>query len=90
MPQKSEKQKRQEKMRQAKWNRAEKPYYHECLSCSLSCAQIIRHGAMSYDIMTCPKAHKGEPAFPYKFMEMKKEYDKQEELRNGEARHEKE
>ena len=90
MPQKTDKQKRQENLRRNKWNRAEKPYFTECLSCSLSCAQIIRHGAMSYDIMTCPKAHKGEPAFPYKFMEMKKEYDKQEELRNGEARHEKE
>ena len=75
MPQKTEKQKRQEKLRQAKWNRAEKPYYHECLSCSLSCEQIIRYGAMSYNILTCPKKHKGEATFPYKFAEMKKEQE---------------
>ena len=86
MPQKTEKQKRTENLRRQKWNRAEKPYFHECLSCSLSCEQIIQHGAMSYNILNCPKAHKGEPLFPYKFMEMKKEYMQQEELRNGERK----
>ena len=86
MPQKTDKQKRQESLRRSKWNRAEKPYFHECLSCSLSCEQIIQHGATSYNILNCPKAHKGEPLFPYKFMEMKKEYMQQEELRNGERK----
>ena len=83
MSQKTDKQKRQENLRRNKWNRAEKPYFHECLSCSLSCEQIIQHGAMSYNILNCPKTHKGEPLFPYKFMEMKKEYEQQEAMKNG-------
>ena len=83
MPQKTDKQKRTENLRRQKWNRAEKPYFHECLSCSLSCEQIIQHGAMSYNILNCPKKHKGEPLFPYKYEEMKKEYEQQEEIRNG-------
>ena len=83
MPQKTDKQKRQESLRRNKWNRAEKPYFHECLSCSLSCEQIIRYGAMSYNILNCPKKHKNEPTFPYKYEEMKKEYEQQEEMRNG-------
>jgi len=33
----------------------------------------IQHGNFSYDIFTCPKRDRGEPAFPYKFKEMKKE-----------------
>lgn len=86
MPQKTEKQKRQESLRRQRWNKAEKPYFSECLSCLLSCEQIIQHGAMSYNILTCPKAHKGEPAFPYKFMDMKKEYEQQEELINGKGK----
>ena len=80
MPQKTDKQKRQESLRRSKWNRAEKPYYKECLSCSLSCSQIIMYGTMSYDILNCPKKHKGEPAFPYKFAEMKRE---REEINNA-------
>ena len=78
------------KARMARWNKAEKPYFTECLTCAVSCKMLIRFGKTSYDIMTCPKTHKGGPMFPYKYAEMKKEYDKQEELRNGEARHEKE
>ena len=78
MPQKTETQKRLEKLRQAKWNKEEKPYYRECLSCSLSCEQLIRYRETSYNILTCPKTHKGSPMFPYKYAEMKKEYDKRE------------
>jgi len=33
----------------------------------------VKHSATSYDIFTCPKKNRGEPVFPYKFEEMKKE-----------------
>ena len=71
------------KARTARWNKAEKPYFAECLTCALSCSMLIRFGKTSYDIMTCPKAHAGGPVFPYKYAEMKKEYEQQEEMRNG-------
>lgn len=90
MPQKTEKQKRQESLRRQRWNKAEKPYFTECLSCLLSCEQIIQHGAMSYSITNCPKAHKGDPMFPYKYAEMKKEYEQQEDIRNGKRKERKE
>lgn len=78
MPQKSEKQKRQENLRRQRWNKAEKPYFTECLSCSLSCEQIIQHGSMSYSILDCPKKHKGDPMFPYKYAEMKQVKENEE------------
>jgi len=90
MPAKTETQKRQESLRRQKWNRAEKPYFTECLSCLLSCEQIIQHGATSYNILNCPKQHKGDPCFPYRYLEMKKEYEQQEDIRNGKRKERKE
>ena len=69
----SEAQKRQIKLRKYRWEKAERPYFKCCLVCTLSCSMTIQHGNFSYDIFTCPKRDRGEPAFPYKFEEMKKE-----------------
>lgn len=69
----SEAQKRQMKLRKRRWEKAEKPYFKCCLVCTLSCSMTIQHGNFSYDIFSCPKRDRGEPAFPYKFEEMKKE-----------------
>ena len=68
-----EAQKRQIKLRKHRWEKAERPYFKCCLVCTLSCSMTIQHGNFSYDIFTCPKRDRGEPAFPYKFEEMKKE-----------------
>ena len=83
MPALSESQKRQSKLRRAKWERAEKPFYAACLTCSLSCEQVIQHGAMSYDITTCPKANKGALSFPYALQMIVDEKKKREEARMG-------
>ena len=69
----SEAQKRQMKLRKHRWEKAERPYFKCCLVCTLSCSMTIQHGNFSYDIFSCPKRDRGEPAFPYKFEEMKKE-----------------
>ena len=69
----SEAQKRQIKLRKHRWEKAERPYFKCCLVCTLSCSMTIQNGNFSYDIFTCPKRDRGEPAFPYKFEEMKKE-----------------
>lgn len=69
----TEAQKRQQKLRRKRWERVERPFFHCCLTCSLSCNMTIQHGAYSYDIFTCPRANRGEPTFPYKWAEMLKE-----------------
>lgn len=75
----TEAQKRQEKLRRKRWEKAEKPYFRCCLKCSLSCSMTIQHGAYSYDIFNCPRENRGEPTFPYKWAEMCKEREKIDE-----------
>lgn len=73
----SEALKRQADLRRKRWNKAEKPYFKPCLTCALSCSMTIQHSATGYNIFTCPKTDRGEPAFPYKWAEMKKEHEKE-------------
>ena len=73
----SETQKRQADLRRKRWNKAERPYFKCCLSCSLSCNMTIEHGCHSYDIFSCPRQNRGEPTFPYKWAEMMKEHEKE-------------
>ena len=74
----SEAQKRQADLRRKRWNKAEKPYFKPCLTCALSCSQVIKYAGAGYDIFTCPKKDRGEPFFPYKWAEMLKEHEKEE------------
>ena len=76
----TEKQKRQKKVRKARLMRQEKPHWNECLICDLSCEVNIRYGATSFNQVTCPKKHKGEPAFPYAYEEMKRQEEKRRQL----------
>lgn len=68
----TEAQKRLEALRRKRWEKAEKPYFKCCLSCSLSCSMTIQYGAASYDIFSCPKKNRGKPTYPYKWEEMLK------------------
>ena len=76
---------RQEKLRKKRWEKAERPYFKCCLSCSLSCNMTIEHGCHSYDIFSCPRQNRGEPTFPYKWAEMLREHEKkiQEKEKHG-------
>ena len=74
----SEAQRRQADLRRKRWNKAEKPYFKACLTCMLSCSQVIKYARAGYDIFSCPKKDKGEPMFPYKYAEMVKEHNEKE------------
>ncbi len=63
MPTMSESQKRTAKTRKARWSKQVKPYYAECLSCSLNCSVLLTRSEGSYDLMRCPKKH--GPAVQY-------------------------
>jgi hypothetical protein len=76
----SENQKRTAKLRRDKWNKAERPYFTECLNCTTACSQTIQRAGCSYQIENCPKKHESDPAFPYRYKEMKAAYDKQQEM----------
>ena len=69
----SEALKRQADLRRKRWNKAERPYFKCCLTCSLSCTMTIKHAGAGYDIFTCPKKDRGEPKYPYAYEKMKKE-----------------
>lgn len=77
----TEAQKRQEKLRRKRWEKAERPYFKCCLYCSLSCDMTIEHGRHSYDIFSCPRQNRGEPTFPYKFKEMLETHNKEQKER---------
>lgn len=68
---------RAEKRRQS-WNRAETPYFHECLSCELDCEVLRSCPDRHYTIWTCPKNHDGEPFFPYAYEEERKKRNSKE------------
>lgn len=73
--------KRRATTRRAKWDKACKPYFKECVTCSLSCEQIIKYSDTNYNLYNCPKTHKEEPAYYYAWLEGKREYEKQKEER---------
>ena len=81
----SEAQKRQAALWEHKWLKNGIPFFKACLNCQLSCSQKVRYATGSYDIFSCPKENKGEPAFPYKWEEMLREHKKeiQEKEKHG-------
>ena len=66
-------QNRQNALWEHRWLKNQTPYFKCCIQCQLSCSMKVKHSATSYDIFTCPKRDRGEPIFPYKWAEMKKE-----------------
>ena len=58
--------------RRARLNRAEMPYWSECLYCRLQCDNILASTGNPANVINCPKGHKGEPFFPYKYDQMKR------------------
>ena len=81
----TEAQKRQNALWEHRWLKNQTPYFKCCIQCQLSCSMKAKHSATSYDIFTCPKTDRGEPAFPYKWAETKKEHKKevQEKEKHG-------
>jgi hypothetical protein len=62
--------------RRRQWNRAEQPYFHECLTCELDCGVLRSCADRRYEIWNCPKNHDGEPFFPYKYEEEKEKHER--------------
>jgi len=70
---------KQRAQRRVRLEKAERPYWAECLDCNLSCENAIAKGAHPYTVLTCTKAHKSDPMFPYKYAQMKEEKEKEKE-----------
>ena len=68
---------RAEKRRQH-WNRAETPYFHECLTCELDCSVLRSCPDRHYTIWSGPKNRVGEPFFPYAYEEERKKRNSKE------------
>lgn len=71
--------------RRKRLEKAERPYWNECLLCMISCENAIQRGEKRYSIVTCPVFHRAGPMYPYKYAEMMKQRE-QEEKENGKAK----
>jgi len=77
----TESQKKAIQLKKDRWIKQGKPFWTECLTCARSCEQNIKHGVTSYKMVNCDKSHKGNPYFPYKYEQLKREYQKEQEKR---------